>query len=84
MRARVGFALLVLLAAGWVGRWVVAWLGWVWRIGFGPLGGLRCVQVRFAVLFSLVVGWVKLVLSCCSGSRCVQLSPTVLDLVVVG
>ena len=87
MRARVGFAVLVLLDAGWVGRWVVAWLGWAargWRIGFGPLGGLRCVQVRFAVLFSLVVGWVKFVFSCFSGSRCVQLSPTVLGLVVVG
>ena len=87
IRARMGFAVLVLLVAGWVGRWVVAWLGWAargWRIGFGPLGGLRCVQMRFAVLLSLVVGWVRLVFSCLSGSRCVQLSSTVLDLVVFG
>ena len=75
-----------------IGRWVggslggsVVGLGCAWMAyRLWVAGGAALCPGAFRCAYALVVWWVKLVFSCFSGSRCVQLSPTVLGLVVPG
>ena len=71
-----------------IGRWVrgslggsVVGLGCAWMAyRLWVAGGVALCPSAFRCAHPLVARWVKLVFSCFSGSRCVQLSPTEVNL----